>query len=147
MTEGLGALGGIDMNPRMIATKMKDPQGIADMLTEANGAGGDSPAEIFADIVNVHRADIRMLGQVLGVDVEAESMSPERAGQLLAGTVAGDGVELVVMFNEMAAKRDQLLSEALDEDDHESFMAAKHAMMNTADPGDFDGEDGEAENA
>lgn len=140
MSDGLDALGGIDMNPRKMARQMRDPEGIADMLTES-GPTGDSPAEIFADIVNVHRADVRRLGLALGVDVEAEIMSPERAGELLAGTVAGDGIELVVMFNEMAEKRDRLLREALDDDEHEQFMAGKRAMMNTGEPGDFSEEE------
>lgn len=142
MSDGMDALGGIDMNPRKMARQMRNPEGIAEMLTDT-GPTGDSPAEIFADIVNVHRADIRRLGLALGVDVEAEIMSPERAGELLAGTVAGDGVELVVMFNEMAAKRDQLLREALDEDEHEEFMAGKQAMMNTGEPGGFEDSDEE----
>ncbi|ALJ99677.1 hypothetical protein BGV91_gp14 [Haloarcula californiae icosahedral virus 1] len=136
MSNGLDALGGIDMNPRKMARQMRNPEGIAQMLTDA-GPTGDSPAEIFADIVNVHRADIRRLGLALGVDVEAEIMSPERAGELLAGTVAGDGVELVVMFNEMAEKRDRLLREALDDEEHAAFMEGKKAMMNTGEPGDF----------
>jgi hypothetical protein len=140
MSDGLEALGGIDMNPRRMASKMRDPEGIAEMLTDADGATGDSPAEIFADIVNVHRADIRRLGMVLGVDVDAENMTPERAGELLAGTVAGDGVDLVVMFNGMAEKRDRLLREALDGDQYEQFMDAKTSMMHTGDPGDFDAE-------
>ncbi|AAY24945.1 ORF 19 [Haloarcula hispanica virus SH1] len=136
MTNGL-ALGGIDMNPRQMARLMRDPQGIADMLTES-GPTGDSPAEIFADIVNVHRADIRRLGMAMDVDVEAENMSAERAAELLAGTVAGEGVELVVMFNEMAEKRDRLLRDALDDDEYEQFMAGKQAMMKTGDPGGFE---------
>lgn len=133
----LDALGGIDMNPRKMARQMQNPEGIASMLTET-GPTGDSPAEIFADIINVHRADIRRLGLALGVEVEAEVMSPERAGELLAGTVAGDGVELVVMFNEMAAKRDALLREALTEEQHERFMAGKKGMMHTGDPDTFE---------
>ena len=134
---GLEALGGIDMNPRKMARQMRNPEGIAKMLNES-GPTGDSPAEIFADIVNVHRADIRRLGLVLGVDVEAERMSPEGAADLLAGTVAGDGVEIVKMFNEMAEKRNELLKEALDEEEHQQFMEAKHGMMHTGDPGSFE---------
>lgn len=137
MTDGLGVGGGLDMNPRKMARLMKNPEGIADMLTES-APGGDSPAEIFADIVNVHRADIRRLGKEVGVDVEAESMSPKRAGQLLAGTVAGDGVDLVIMFNQMAEKRDMVLREAVDPDEHSEFMRAKTRMMNTGEPGDFE---------
>lgn len=139
-SDGIDALGGINMNPRKMARVMQDPEGIAQMLNES-GPTGDSPAEIFADIVNVHRTDIRVLGKHLGVDVEADHMKPERAGQLLAGTVAGDGVELVVMFNEMAAKRDRLLQEAMDDDEYQAFMEAKHEMMNTGDPGGFNGDE------
>lgn len=140
---GFEALGGIDMNPRRMAAKMRDPEGVAEMLTDAGGATGDSPAEIFADLVNVHRADIRCIGIALGVEVEAENMKPERAGELLAGTVAGDGIELVEMFNEMAEKRDRLLRELLDKDEYEHFMNEKKAMMHTGDPGGFDAEDEE----
>ena len=140
LSGGLDSLSGIDMDPMQMAGKLQDPDGIANMLTEA-GPAGDSPAEILADIVNVHRADTRMLGRKLGVDVEADTMTPERAAQLLAGTVAGDGVDLVVMFNEMAAKRDKVLAEVLDDDEYERFMQAKHRAMNTTDPGDFDGDD------
>lgn len=141
--DGLEALGGIDMNPRKMASTMRDPEGIAEMLQES-GATGDSPAEIFADIINVIRADTRRLGLALGVDVDAGHMTPERAGQLLAGTVAGDGVELVVMFNELAEKRDDLLRDQLDAEEYEAFMAAKHEMMHTAEPGGFDGTEGDA---
>ena len=140
MSDSLDALSGLDMDPRRMARLMRDPEGIAEMLTES-GENGDSPAEIFADIINVHRADIRRLGKALGVDVEAPRMSPERAGHLLAGTVAGEGVDLVIMFNGLAEQRDQLLREALDDEDYQAFMRAKHASMNTGDPGDF--EDGE----
>jgi hypothetical protein len=130
------------MDPRRMARLMRDPEGIAEMLTES-GEHGDSPAEIFADIINVHRLDIRRLGMALGVDVDAPKMSPERAGELLAGTVAGEGVDLVVMFNSLAEQRDQLLREELDDEEYRAFMEAKHASMNTGDPGDFEnGEEG-----
>lgn len=142
MSDGLDALGGIDMNPRQIATQMRNPEGIAQMLTE-EGPTGDSPAEIFADVVNVHRADIRRLGMALGVDVEADVMSPERAAELLAGTVAGDGVDIVLMFNEMAEKRDRLLRGVLDDDEYQQFMAGKHSMMNTGEPGGFEADEEE----
>ncbi|AFD02290.1 putative protein 9 [Haloarcula hispanica icosahedral virus 2] len=141
MSNDLDALGGIDMNPRKMAATMRDPEGIAEMLQES-GPNGDSPAEIFADIINVIRADTRRLGLALGVDVDAGHMTPQRAGQLLAGTVAGDGVELVVMFNELAERRDELLRDQLDDDEYEAFMAAKHEMMHTAEPGEF--EEGDA---
>jgi hypothetical protein len=137
--ESLPDLTGIDMDPMQMARSMRDPDGIAEMLVET-GPTGDSPAEIFADIINVHRADIRRLGLELGVEVDAPHMTPERAAQLLAGTVAGDGVELVVMFNEMAEKRDALLQDQLDGGDYEAFMEAKHTMMLTAEPGEFEGE-------
>ena len=138
----MDVLGGLDMNPRQMATRMRNPDRLADMLAQST-ATGDSAASIFADIVNVHRADIRRLGMALGVDVEAPNMTEDRAAELLAGIVAGDGVEIVVVFNEMAAKRNQLLQEVLDDEEHEQFMEAKHSMMNTQSPGGFDEEDGD----
>jgi len=137
MTDGLDALGGIDMDPRAMARTMQNREGIEELLRESP-EDGDSPAEIFADIVNVHRADIRRLGMALGVDVPSEDMTPERASELLASTIDGDGIELVVMFNEMAEKRDMVLREVLSDDEHEQFMEAKHGFMFTADPGDFE---------
>ena len=35
-----------------------------------------------------------------GANIDIERMTPERAGELLAGTPDGDGVELVEMFNQ-----------------------------------------------
>lgn len=96
---------------------------------------GASAAEIFADIVNVMRADTKRLADHHGVDVEIEMLSEDRASELIAGLTDGDGVELVVLFNEMARKRDEILREVLDDDEYERFMAQKTAAMHTDDPG------------
>lgn len=135
MTGGLG----VDMNPRNAARMMQNPSGIAEMLTQEDPQTGDSPAEIFADIITVLRADTRKLAEQHDVDVDVEVMSPDRAAELLAGTVAGDGIEIVVMFNQIAEKRDQILREALDDDEYERFMAQKKGAMHTSDPEGFDG--------
>lgn len=127
---------GIDMNPAKIGRLMRDPQGVASMLTEEHPETGDSPAQIFADIINVQRADTKRLAAEHGVEVEINLMSPERAAELLAGTISGDGVELVIVFNELSEKRDRVLREILDDDEHDEFMAQKHAIMHTEDGGD-----------
>lgn len=121
----------LNMSPAQIGRMMRNPSNIADMLMEEHPQTGDSPAEIFADIVNVQRMDIKMLAEAHGVEIEVSRMTPERAAELLAGTIGGDGIELVVMFNEMAIKRDKILKEALGEDDHSDFMDDKHAAMHT----------------
>lgn len=118
-------------NPRQLRKLMSDPSNLADLLTEKHDETDDSPAEIFADLINVMRADQVRLAAAVGVDLDVQRMTPERAAQLLAGTVGGDGVELVKMFNQEAENRDKILRELLDEDEHEDFMERKHASMFT----------------
>ena len=135
---------GIDMNPAKIGRLMRNPSGVAEMLTEEHPDTDDSPAQIFADIINVQRADTKRLAAEHGIDVEINLMSPERAAELLAGTISGDGVELVIVFNELSEKRDRVLREVLDDDEHEEFMAQKHSIMNTENEDEADdGGDGE----
>lgn len=130
---------GMRMDPRQIAQLMRNPSGVAEMLQQS-GEGEDSPAEIFADVINVQRADVRRLAALHGVEVDVDLMSPDRAAELLAGTVVGDGVELVVAFNKLAAKRDQILREALSDAEYQQFMEAKTSVMHTSDPDTFEGE-------
>ena len=59
-------------------------------------------------------------------------MTPERAGELLAGTLDGDGVELVEMFNQEAERRDRILQAAMEPDECERFLAQKQAAMYTS---------------
>lgn len=122
---------GIDMDPRKVKTLLQNPSGVADLLLEAHDETGDSPADIMADIINVQRADNKQLADALGVDMKVGLMTSERAAQLLAGTISGDGIELVLVFNELAEQRDKLLQEVLSEDDHAEFMDAKHQIMHT----------------
>jgi len=129
----------LNMSPQQIGRMMRNPSNIADLLTDEHPQTGDSPAEIFADIINVQRMDIKRLAQVHDVDVSISRMTPERAAELLAGTIGGDGIELVVMFNELAEKRDKVLCETLDDGDYSDFMARKHTMMNTEPDGGDDG--------
>jgi len=131
--QGLGVQFG---SQQSLANLMSKPDGIAEMLQEPHPATGDSAAEIFADIVNVQRADTRKLAEQHGVDVDVQLMEPERAAQLLAGTIHGDGIELVVMFNELSEKRDQILTEVLDSDEYDTFLDQKHAIMSTYQEGD-----------
>lgn len=122
---------GIDMDPRQIKTLLSNPSGVADLLLEAHDETGDSPADIMADIINVQRADIKRLADAHGVDVEMNLMTPERAGELLAGTISGNGIELVLVFNELADKRAKILREEIGEAEYDEFEAKKHAIMNT----------------
>lgn len=127
-----------DVRPAQIAGMMRDPSRIAGFLTEEHPAVGASGAAIFADVVNVQRADIKQLAQAHGVDVEIKRMSEDRAAELLAGVVDGGGHEVVEVFNEMAEKRDKILREALEEDEYQQFMAAKTDIMLTDDPDTFE---------
>lgn len=116
---------------REIATMMRDPSGIAELLTEDHPETGESPADILADIINTTRADNRKIAEAVGVEIEAKRMTPDRAAELLAGTVSGDGIELVVMFNELAEQRATILKTLIEPEEFETFQAQKQAIMYT----------------
>jgi hypothetical protein len=127
-----------DVDPRMVARMMKSTDRLAGLLQREVPGMGATPAAIFADIVNVIRADTKQLATVHDVEVEIEMMSEDRAAELIAGVTDGNGVEIVRVFNEIAEKRDVILREVLDDDEYEQFMAAKTAAMHTNNPGTFD---------
>lgn len=122
---------GPDMSQAELLRLAGNPSGVADLLSKEHPETGDSPAEIMADIINVMRADNKTLAAALGVEQNVSRMTPERAAQLLAGTINGSGVELVIVFNEVAQQRDEILRKALDEEPYESYIKAKHGMMFT----------------
>lgn len=130
------------VNPRQVAMYLRSPDKLASTLQHDVGGMGASPAEIMADIVNVQRADTKALADAHGVDVEVDMMTPDRAADLLAGVVDGDGIEIVLVFNELARKRDQILREALADDAYQGFITEKTAIMHTDDPDTFDDDDG-----
>lgn len=128
MTGGMG----FDItNPAALRKLMSDPSSLADLLQEQHGETGNSPADIFADTINNMRADTARIAAAEGVDMEIQRMTPEVAGELLASTVAGDGVKLVEMFNEEARRRDEVLKELLDAEEYEQFKDAKESAMFT----------------
>lgn len=121
---------GLDVNPARIATLIRNPENIAELLCETT-ATGDSPAEIMADIINFMRADVARLGRAHDVEVEVDLMTPERAAELLAGVVAGDGVALVETFNREAGRRDAVLAAVLDESEYEDHEELKASIRHT----------------
>lgn len=118
-------------NKQAIMRYLQDPSGVADLLTETTDDTGDSPAQIVADVINVIRADQKMLAQAHGVELEVNRMTPERAGQILAGTINGGGVELVELFNELEDQRAEILHEVMDAEEFEEYHEQKRAMLYT----------------
>lgn len=128
------------MEPAQVARLMRDPSEIANLISEDLPGMEVSSAAIFADIINVHRADLRRLGAVHGVDLDAGQMTERKAASMLAGVTNGEGLELVELFNDLAHDRDLVLQAALDESEYDEFMAAKTDAMLTEDPETWDGE-------
>lgn len=126
-----------DIRPSQLAGMMRDPSRIAGFLTQEVPGVGSSGAAIFADIVNVQRADLKRLAEAHDVDVEIKRMSEDRAASLLAGVVEGEGHKVVEVFNSMAEKRDKILRDALEEEEYKQFMAAKTQIMLTDEPDTF----------
>jgi len=120
----------MDMNMTDIAGMLRDPSAITKFLTEANPQTGESPAEIAADVINVQRADVKKLAEQRGVDIEISLMTPERAAEWLAGTVDG-GVELLLVFNEIEDKRNRILRETMNDDEHDQYLDQKRSILHT----------------
>jgi hypothetical protein len=120
---------GVSMDPSNVGTLMQSPEGVAEMLEQPDPQTGIAPAQVFADVVTVQRADNRKLSELHGVDLEVERMAPSRAAQLLAGTVVGDGIEIVELFNDLEDQRDAVLREALPAGEYQQFLQQKRAAL------------------
>ena len=121
----------LDMDYSKVFSLLKNPEGVADLLTETNTETGNSPADVLADVVNVIRADTKMLGKLHGIDIKVKRMSPERAAELLAGSLDGGGVELIEVFNELEDQRSRILSEALPATSYQAYLRRKRASLYT----------------
>ncbi len=122
---------GVSMDESQIGRLLQNPDGIAELLQESHPGTGESPAEIFADVVNVMRLDVARMARAQGVEVDCPRMTDDRAAQLLAGVIDGEGVEIVRMFNAEEDRRSQVLDAMLDDDEHEEFRENKQASLYT----------------
>lgn len=136
-----------DVPPQLVARALRNTSKLAGMLQQEHPGWGETPASMFADVVNVHRADLKRMADVVdatdpqtGEPLEIGMMTEEKAAALLAGVVDGEGVKLLEVFNEMARKRDVVLREMLTEEQYQEFMQQKTAAMLTEDPETWDGE-------
>ena len=119
---------------------LRNPDSIADMLAQDTGSG-HSAAAIFADVFTVIRADTAALAEQHGIDMEVEKMSEDRAAELLASVVTGQGAELVAAFNREAERRDRILRDVMDDAAYEQFMREKIAALETEADSEFDDDD------
>lgn len=108
---------------------------IRNRMLRESGETGESPAMIFANIVNTTRVDNRMIGNLLGVDLEADRMNPDRAAELIAGCVNNDFESLLLVFNELAQQRREILEALMDEVEFAEYNEKKQERMFT-DPGE-----------
>jgi len=115
----------IPMDPETLQNYLQNPSGIADMLTKIDDGTGDSPAEVFADVINIIRADHVAIGRATGVTIEVERMHPDRAADLLTGSLDGRGAEIVETFNELEDQRERILLEVADRETLEQHREQK----------------------
>ena len=127
-------------NPRELMTLLQNPSRIATLLTNKTESGY-SAAEIFADVFTVLRADTARIAQYHGIDMEVEKMSEDRAAELLASVVSGQGDELIAAFYREADRRNEIIEELLDEDEYEAFMQQKIGALETEADDEFRDED------
>ena len=127
-------------NPRQLMQLLRDPDSIATYLTKDTGSGHSAGA-IFADIFTVMRADTAALAEYHGIEMEVEKMSEDRAAELLASVVSGQGAELVAAFNREAERRNRILEKVMEDDEYEAFMREKIAALETEADDQFKDED------
>jgi hypothetical protein len=133
---------GRDPNAADVAVMLNNPRKLRGLLKTDPAGVGASPAAILADTITAARGDVARLARAHGLDMDAEPVREDEAAALLAGLVDGDGVELVEVFNDLAERRDEVLREALDDDEYAKFRRQKEAMMLIDDPETFDDEEG-----
>ncbi|EFW90453.1 hypothetical protein ZOD2009_19093 [Haladaptatus paucihalophilus DX253] len=112
---------------RELASFVRDPEKLAKLLQKKDEDNDMdySVAEIFADVFNVQRLDMRALAATQGIDMGMERMTPETASKLLAGSLSDGGAGLIEAFNEEANRRDRVLREALTDEQYQRFVEAK----------------------
>ena len=128
---------GFDINSISAMTQLlENPENLARLLNQTSADTGDTPAEVFADVINMIRADQKRIAQEAGVEVDVKRMTPDRAAQLLDGTVNGEGVEIVEMFNAEAETRQRILRGMIGDDEYEQFEEQKKSMLFTSAEGE-----------
>lgn len=137
-----------DVPPSVVARMMKDSNRLASILQKELPGWEASPAQLFADIVNVQRADVKQTADALGVvdddgqPLEMNLMREQDAADMIAGLTDGNMMDLVLVFNELARKRNLILLELLGNGaEYEQFMDNKTSVMHTDDPETWRDED------
>lgn len=115
---------------------MQNPNGLSSIMLEDAFEDEEtghtfSQAELIADVVNILRMDTKRLGQALGVPVEINRMTPERAAELLQGVAMGNDMGLIQIFDEIEDQRQQILAEVESEDEADEWMEQKKSMLYT----------------
>lgn len=116
-----------------IRTIMMKENGIAELMMnpvyDVEAGGKASQAEFVADMLNIMRLDAYRMGQVHGVDIEVQRMTPERAAVLLQDLVRGNNIKLVQKFQEIEDLYDKIFEEVLDEDEYEAHRELKQDQL------------------
>lgn len=110
-----------DQYSQLLST-LQQEDGIAKMLMrpvygdEGAGAPTTSQAEVFADLINIHRMDNKALADAVGVEMGIQRITPERTAKLLQDLVQGESLELIQVFNDLEDQREAILRELTDEE-------------------------------
>lgn len=114
---------------------LQKENGIAELLLQPTFArqGDDEPtisqAEIFADIINLSRLDVKALGEVHDVDITAKRLTPQQAALLIQGLIQNNDIQLVDIFNGIEEDREAILDATLDDERYQHHLAVKEAAL------------------
>lgn len=127
---------------------MQEENGVAKLMRkpmyhpDEDGNPQTSQAELVADMLNVMALDNKAIGTAVGVDIEANRVSEQKAALMLQGLVKGEDLELLEKIARLESKNERILEELMEEEEFEAHQQTKRDVVyQPAPPEAHEGED------
>lgn len=108
---------------QMVQMMQKGKEGVQNAMKKMGIAG------ILADIVNAQRMDAKRMGQSVGINIEINQMTEDRASEIIANAVKGNLTEFARVFDDIQKKRDAILNAQLSESEMEDYVTARNNSL------------------
>lgn len=124
----------MDLRPDKLARLMASDNGVEELMKQPvyeNAHGYYSQAELLADVVNILRMDAKRMGELHGVEVRIQKMTPEKMAWMLAEMVDGNTQPLVGVFNDIEDYHHDVMEEALGSEEFADYLGFKETQLYT----------------
>lgn len=125
----------MDMDLSEMASMMRDPNGMKNMMMrdtfETPDGTAFSQADLIADVINILRMDTKRIAEAHDINVEIQQMTPGRAAELLQGVANGQDMGLIEIFDEIEDQRMLVLEELEGEDAVDEYSDMKQSLLYT----------------